>query len=479
MINQRLLLLTSILLLVIFSCRQENKAPENPNILLILVDDMGWGDVGYNTPTKVYTPNIDKLAGEGAIFEQHYTMSQCTPTRIACFTGRYPSRFPYDGKAATNLKCFDVGTPTLATMLKEEGYRTYLVGKWHMGSDPADGPNNHGFDESYGSLAGAVGMYDHRYRKGKYERAWHRDHKPIEGDESGVHSTDLLTREAKRIIKKDADSPFFMMLTYHAPHTPLDERGTFVDFPTHISPLDSARWENEEDIIWFNDPEGKIQKEPDPQKRLMLAAINHLDFAIGQVVQELQEQGKLGNTIIMFSSDNGPQMHWPGNLYPDDLKLDNFNQPIPMRGAKLDVWEGGIHVPAFICWNGKIEPQRIQTPVHIIDWFPTIASFSNHEMGDSCDLDGLDLKLLLLYGTKLADRDLYWVWNSQINRWALRYNDMKVVKYGKEQPRLSTDWELYNISLDPKETYNIASEYPEVLFELHKRFENQRAKDSK
>ena len=129
---------------------------KSPNVLVILTDDQGWGDVGYNNP-NVYTPNLDQLAARSAVLTQHYVMPQCTPTRLALFTGRYPGRFGSDGLHATNHPVIPHGTLTLASFLKDQGYETYLTGKWHMGSWPAHGPNHHGFDYSYGGLAGAVG----------------------------------------------------------------------------------------------------------------------------------------------------------------------------------------------------------------------------------------------------------------------------------------------------------------------------------
>lgn len=470
-----LLILSSLILPI--SCFAGNKS-KNPNILLIIADDMGWADIGYNNPENVYTSNLDKLSKAGATFSQHYVMPQSTPTRVSLFTGRYPSRFPYSGKAATNDKCFDVGTPTLASMLKLEGYRTYLSGKWHMGTDSVNGPQFHGFDESYGSMAGACGMYDHRYRPGKYEHTWHRNQKMILGGENGVHVTDLMTLETQRVIRKKSKNPFFMMLTYHAPHTPLDERGEFVDMPTQVDPNNPYRWLNEDKIKWFNDPEGKIQKEPDMQKRLFLAAVYHLDDAIGKIIETLREEGKLDNTIILFSSDNGPQVRWPGNEYPDDLKLENFNQPIPMRGKKIDVYEGGIRVPGFIYWKGKIQPKKVDAPVHIIDWFSTLASIVGHKQSKKYNLDGVDLSPILFKNNDIKTRDLYWIWDNNINRWALRYGDWKIVKYGLNEPNLE-DWSLYNLKTDPKERNNVAKSNPEKLKELHERFIAQRAKDAK
>jgi arylsulfatase A-like enzyme len=463
-------------IILALSCSSETTT-KKPNVLLIIADDLGWGDIGYNNPENVFTPNLDLLASSGALFTQHYTMPQCTPTRVACFTGRYPGRYGYTGNQASNEKCFDIGTPTLATMLKSEGYRTHIAGKWHMGSDITNGPNHHGFDESYGSMAGAVGMYDHRYRlTGPWANAWHRNHQAIQGNEDGTHVTELMTLETQSVIREKSEKPFFMFLTYHAPHMPLDERGSFIDSPTQLDPNDSTRWLNEDKIKWFNDPEGKIQSEPDPEKRLLLAAVYHLDDAIGRIINTLEKEGKLENTIIMFSSDNGPQVSWKGNAYPSDLNLTNFNQSIPMRGSKLDVWEGGIHVPGFIYWKGKIQAKKIETPVHIIDWFPTLAGLTGHVEKINYHLDGLDLRPILFENRDLPKRDLYWTWSNNYNRWALRYGDWKVVKYGQGEPKL-TEWELYNLKEDPMEVKNLIEIYPDKLAEMHQRFLAQRAKD--
>lgn len=449
-----------------------------PNIIVLITDDQGWGDIGYNNPENVYTPNLDRLARGGAIFANHYVMPQCTPTRVAAFTGRYPGRFGIEPLQASNLPAFPKGTPTLASMLKSAGYDTYLCGKWHMGSSPDSGPNHFGFDASYGSLAGAVGMYDHRYRvkESDYSITWHRDHEIIPGYENGQHATDLVAQDAIRYIKEERDAPFFLYLAFHAPHTPLDERGAFTDRPTQLDPDDSDRWLNESEIRWFNDPDGKIQKEADPEKRLLLAVVHHLDDAIGRVVDALDETGQREDTLILFSSDNGPQVSWGGNAYPCDLKLTGFNQPIPMRGSKCEVWEGGIHVPGFANWPGTIDPKTIDDTIHIIDWFPTLAAITGAQV--DADLDGTDISPLLLGDGKLADRDLYWIWNRRTNKWALRHGDWKIVHYGVDEPREPSDWQLYNLKSDPQEKANVAAKYPEKREELHALYLKQRAKDA-
>ncbi|GAB6164983.1 arylsulfatase [Thermostilla marina] len=455
-------------------------AADRPNILVILSDDQGWGDIGYHNP-KVYTPNLDRLAAEGVRFRQHYVMPQCTPTRVALFTGRFPGRFGITGLQATNDPVFPYGTVTLASLLKSCGYETYLVGKWHMGSALEYGPNHYGFDHSYGALAGAVGAYDHRYRPGNpFEITWHRDLKIIPGYENGTHVTDLLAAEAVRIIKQRHAKPFFLYLPFFAPHTPLDERGPFVDTPTQRDPEHPDRWLNEDAIPWFHDPAGKIQQEKDPERRLLLAVVHHLDDAIGRVVRALDETGQRENTVIFFSSDNGPQHSWNGNAYPDDLRLTDFNQPIPFRGVKGDVYEGGVRVPGFINWPGKIPPREVDTPVHIVDWLPTIASIADAELPSPSDqpgFDGVDLSPIVFgKADVLPERPIYLLHRTPPDKWALRSGDWKIVCYTRKQPTVEM-WELYNLADDPKESRNVAAEHPDIVAKLHELFLRHRAKD--
>jgi len=506
---------------------------QKPNIITIITDDQGWGDIGYNNP-KVYTPHLDALAAESALCTRHYSMPQCTPTRIAAFTGRYPGRFGNAGLTASNEPVFPHGTLNLATFLKANAYQTYLSGKWHMGAAEEHGPHRHGFDSSYGSFAGAVGYYDHRYRARlpEYEATWHRDGKIIEGYENGRHVTDLVSEEAVRIIKKHAKTsndqklseqdpaddgagaerrggterseidsrqaapqgsdrggasmqalsqPFFLYLAYHAPHTPLDERGEFVDTPTQLDPDNPKRWLNEDKIKWFNDPEGIIQSEPDPEKRLFLAVLYHLDHGIGQVIKALDASGQRDNTLILFTSDNGPQVNWPGNAYPDDLKLTDFNQEIPFRGNKCDAYEGGVRVPGFVHWRGKIPARNIDTPVHVVDWMKTIGGFIGIEpqapQGQP-KFDGTDNSALFLTKADPPTRMIYQLWGKPGKRWALSLGDWKLVHYGKNEPKKS-DWQLYDLNKDAKESKNLAKKHPEQVEQLHQLFINERAKDRK
>ena len=455
---------------------------DSPNVIVIISDDQGWADIGYNNPA-VYTPNLDRLASGGARLINHYVMPQCTPTRVALMTGRFPGRFGPQALQANNAPVFPIGTPTLASMFREGGYETFMSGKWHLGSIPEHGPNHFGFEASHGSLTGAVGMYDHRYHAKAdtpYDPTWHRNHKIIPGHEDGTHVTDLTRNEAAGFIKKKRGRPFFLYLPFHAPHLPLDERGEFVDTPTQPDPENPERWLNEDEIEWFNDPKGLIQSEPSRDKRLLLAAVHRLDSAIGDVLMALEETGQRENTLILFSSDNGPWINNPkGGGYPHNIPLLNYSQPSDLRGRKCDVWEGGIHVPGFMNWPGHIKSQEVEEIVHIVDWFPTLASLIEFAPREAIAWDGADLCPVLFDRDPLGERDLYWIWNTRVNRWALRHGDWKIVRYSREGPTKASDWQLYNLKKDPGEKDNVAASCPEIVTELHQRYVHQQNKDRK
>ncbi len=452
------------------------EAARLPNIVLIVSDDQGWADIGCNNP-KVWSPNLDRLAAEGALLRQNYVMPQCTPTRVALLTGRYPGRFGGAALEASNEPALPKGTPTIADLLRAAGYATFLCGKWHLGSVPEHGPAHFGFDHSYGSLAGAVGMYDHRYRQGAHALTWHRDGQLLEDREDGVHATDLVTREAVRIIEAERTQPLFLYVPFHSVHTPLDERGPFVQRPTQLDPERPGRWLDEDRIEWFHDPEGRIQAEPDPEKRLLLAAVHHLDSAVGEIVAALERTGQRDDTLLVFTSDNGPQGSWAGNAYPDDLKLTDFNQPLPMRGKKLDVWEGGIRVPGFVNWPGKVGPREVVDPVHVVDWAPTFAALLGVEPLPLAD--GVDVAPAIFAGAALPARDLYWTWSRRTNRWALRSGDWKIVRYGVEEPTDVAMWSLFDLRGDPEERRDVAVQHPEIVADLHRRFRAHRSRDAR
>lgn len=419
---------------------------QRPNIILIVTDDQGWADIGYHNE-EVRTPNMDKLAGMGVELDAHYVQPQCTPTRVALLTGRYPSRYGPNATRASNDPAFPKGTLTMASMLKDLGYDTALMGKWHLGSTLAHAPKHFGFDYSYGSLAGAVGNYDHRYRLNTpYAITWHRNGEIIEGYENGTHTTDLIADEAVKFIEQDRDKPFFLYLPFLAVHTPLVEK--------------DKKWhEMNKHVV-------------DPDRRLFLAAASHLDHAIGKIMNAVENSAAIENTVVIFMSDNGGvHTGYRGGNYPKpDPKLkQGYSSNKPLRGGKTQAYEGGIRVPAFVVWPGTLKPGKVGARMHAIDWMPTLANLLGHVNDESPRWDGEDIWPFLTGEKKAYDqpRTIYTTWNNR--KWeSLHHGDLKIVR-SKGKP-----WELYDLAVDPNETTDLAKERPNDVAALGKIYQQQK-----
>jgi arylsulfatase A-like enzyme len=434
------------LLLVALLAAAAAPATDKPNIVFIVADDLGWNDVGYHNP-DIRTPNIDRLVRSGVDLDVHYVQPQCTPTRVALLTGRYPSRFGSHCTQAANSKALPDGTRTLASLLRALGYDTALVGKWHLGSKPEWGPNHFGFNYSYGCLAGASGVYDHRYRltEPEFTQTWHRNEKFI--DDPG-HTTDLEAREAVAWIEKKRSGPFFLYLPFQAVHVPLVEEDKWLELNAHIRHHD---------------------------RRLFAASVSHLDSAIGRVVDALERTGQRKNTLIIFTSDNGGLWHHRGDTYPPpDPKLDDFSSNEPLRGQKAETYEGGMRVPAFVNWPGHLEPGKVTAPMHAVDWLPSIMALVGAEPDASLELDGRNVWPVVSGGKASSEeRTFYWVWGAKRARVALRHGPWKMVRPAPKAPL-----ELYNLAADPYEKVDLAAEMPDKLAELKKIFESEKAKDA-
>ncbi|MCP4172564.1 MAG: sulfatase-like hydrolase/transferase [Fuerstiella sp.] len=398
-------------------------AQTRPNIVFIMADDLGWADVAFhggNAPT----PCLDRLAKEGLELTQHYVAPVCSPTRTGLLTGRCWSRFGVT--TPTNELALPTGTVTLPGALQDRGYDTCLVGKWHLGSLPKWGPNHFGFDHSYGSLAGGISPWNHRYKKGEYSVTWHRNEELIE--ESG-HVTDLLTDEAVKWIRMRDSLPFFLYVPYTAVHLPIKE------------------------------PDKWIRRAPQTitgnVARQYAACIMHLDDAVGRIISALEHAGARDNTLLVFTSDNGGSTAENNDLkYPDDncpngrLTANN----LPLRGKKGDVYEGGTRVPTIVSWPARVKPGKVNNPVHVTDWMPTFCSLADFEPARDLKWDGVNLVPLLLHRVEMSKRPLY----TAGPRWrasALRYGDWKLVVTGKDENR---NVELFNIATDVNESKNLA-----------------------
>ena len=426
---------------------------EHPNILYILVDDLGWGDVSYHG-SPIRTPNMDRLAARGVELDYHYVNPVCTPTRASLMTGRYPGRFGRHATVPGNSPVLPDGYYTLANMLRDAGYATGIFGKWHLGSDPQFNPNKYGFDYSYGTLAGGVDPYNHRYKRGPWSQTWHRNGELLPFEPG--HITDLLTNDAIRWIS-DQSEPWFCYMPYTAVHTPI--RGP-------------EEWL---DRYWF----GQYDYDPefDRSFKEYAAYASHLDYNIGRLVEHLKCLDQIHNTMVILVSDNGAStstLSTDTNLYPgwhEDMPRRGSNAPL--RGTKATVWEGGIRTPAAIMWQSVLKPGKLGLPLHMVDWMPTFAAMLGCDPPVDPQWDGMDIWPLLAGNTdQEPERPLYW--NLVHERFAVRYQGWKLIhRLAESGPQT----ELYHIAQDPLEEKDMAKAHPEKVAELLATLEAQHALD--
>lgn len=396
---------------------------QKPNIVFIMADDLGWADVAFhggNTPT----PRLDQLAREGLELTQHYVAPVCSPTRTGLMTGRCWSRFGVT--SPQNDRALPWDTITLPRALKSVGYDTCIAGKWHLGSLPEWGPNHFGFDHSYGSLAGGVSPWNHRYKQGPYSQTWHRNEKLLE--ETG-HVTDLIAAEGVQWIKSRGEAPFFLYVPFTAVHLPIKEPDE-----------------------WVGRVPGTIRGDV---PRHYAACVMHLDNAVGRIIAALDSTGKRDNTLLVFTSDNGGSRVENNDLkYPDDHcpngKLTGNNAP--WRGGKGDLYEGGTRVPAIVSWPRRVKSGKVNSPLQITDWMPTLCSLAGYSPARELNWDGINLASLLIDQTELAARPLYAVspgWRSR----SLRLGNWKLIVHGDGGARRI---ELFDLAQDPSESKNLA-----------------------
>ena len=399
---------------------------ERPNVLMILVDDLGYGDLGVQGAEDLRTPHVDKLAAAGMRFANFYANCPvCSPTRASLMTGRYPELVGVPGVIRTypqdNWGWLDPAAVTLPQVLKKAGYKTAIVGKWHLGLESPNTPNERGFDHAHAFLGDMMDdYYNHRRHGINYMRL-----NDQEIDPKG-HATDLFTRWAceylaARAQPDDDGKPFFLYLAYNAPHTP-------------IQPPDE----------WLV----KVKaREPDiSDRRAKLAAlIEHMDDGIGRVLATLEETGLAKNTLVIFTSDNGGQIEVGANNGP-------------LRDGKQSMYEGGLKVPACAVWPGRISPGAQSDLVALtMDLYPTICAAAGAEFDHR--IDGRSI-LSTLLGDKdpYAPRDIYFHRREGNERYgglvinAVIRGDWKLLQNSPFAPQ-----ELYNLKDDPREQHDLAS----------------------
>jgi len=399
---------------------EASKPSDRPNIVFIIADDMGWKDIGYQG-SEIRTPNLDRLAREGRVFDQHYVMPTCTPTRVGLLSGQYPSRYGILGPDYG--KVYDDDTVTLAEALKRTGYMTHISGKWHMGSPPEYTPLKYGFTSSYGYFAGQIDPYTHLYKTGI--KTWHRNDQYL--DEAG-HATDLITDDAVCVIKSDQSQPFFLYVAYSVPHSPLKEPQEWLSLYPDIE---------------------------EPSRRWFAASVTHMDDGIGKIVKALDDTALRKDTLLVFVSDNGGQESWRSETQynGDYAKLPHtvLGNNLPLREWKGDCYEGGIRVPAFVNWPGQVAAGHITSPVHIVDWMPTLCHLARAESTGAQPLDGQNIwSHITGQDDSPSQRTLYWKTSKAS---AVRQGDWKLILFKKDG-----HCELFNLAEDPNEKNDLATQ---------------------
>ncbi|UCG57781.1 MAG: sulfatase-like hydrolase/transferase [Phycisphaerales bacterium] len=403
-----------------------------PNIVFVLADDLGFNDVGYHGG-NIKTPNIDKLAAEGARLEQFYVQPVCSPTRSSLMTGRYPIR--YGLQVGVVRPWADYGLPlqerTLAQALKEAGYTTAICGKWHLGHISSEYlPTSRGFDHQYGHYNGALDYFTH-IRDGGLD--WHRNDQPLH--EEG-YATNLIADESVRLIERhDLSRPLFLYVPFNAVHSPFQAPQSYVDKYSHI----------------------KVKR-----RRLYAAMVACMDDAIGRIASAIEKRGMSNNTLIVFCSDNGGV----GGV------ADNG----PLRGRKAQLYEGGIRVPAVAAWPGVIKAGTIvDEPLHIVDMYPTLLKLAGAELEQTLPIDGRDAWPAIVEGKPSAHADI--LLNVTPANGAIRCGDWKLVYNGSVGANAAGSkvtqqvYELFNLSQDPYEKNNLIEEHPQRFKELKHRLE--------
>jgi arylsulfatase A-like enzyme len=408
-------------------------AAPRPDIVFLLIDDLGFADCGFNGGQQIKTPNIDRLAKAGAILEHHYVQPVCSPTRSTLLTGRYPTRTGVYSIVSPHAAWgLPLAERTLADALKQAGYATEIVGKWHLGEfKPAYLPLARGFDHHYGHYFGMLDYFTHE-RGGELD--WYRDGQKVK--EAG-YTTHLLRDEACRVIaRQPKEKPLFLYVPFNGVH------GPFQAPETYLKPYPELK--------------GNRQKLAG-----MLAAI---DEAVGKIEDALRQAGRLENTLIVFSGDNGGPP--PG---------DNT----PLRDHKGSIFEGGVRSAAFACWPGRIPAgQRLREPMHMVDWYPTLIKQGGGSLEQKLPIDGLDVwPMLTAKATSPHDAILcvstqgparaavrMGEWKLMVNGGAAEADEAEAPKAKGKNAKAAAKVEpvaLYHLTDDPGETKNLAAAQPE------------------
>ncbi|MFE3046113.1 sulfatase-like hydrolase/transferase [Streptomyces albidoflavus] len=404
-----------------------------PNILFILGDDLGWADLSSYGSPHIRTPHLDRLARQGVRFTDAYAGSAtCSPTRFSLYTGRYPGRTP--GGLAEPIADRSVGLepshPTLASLLRDAGYATALIGKWHCGYLPDHSPTRSGWDEFFGNFGGALEYYSKLGLGGEYDL--------YEGDATYQdlrYYTRVLTERAAEYVSRDHREPWLLNLNFTTPHWPWIADGDEEESAEIVRRIKAG----DRGALWHQDG-GSLDKYRE--------MVEDLDRSVGQVLRALERSGQEENTLVFFASDNGGE---------------RFSYNWPLDGNKGSLKEGGIRVPSVLRWPARIDPRQVSdVPVYSPDWTATLLDIGGARPDPAYPLDGTSLAGYLLRGERPEERDLFWRVRGER---ALRRGDWK---YHRSQD--GTD-HLYDLSRDQREQADRATTEPARLTSLRTSWE--------
>ena len=408
-----------------------------PHIIYIVSDDQGWKDVGFHG-SDIKTQNLDRLAKDGVRLERFYAQPMCTPSRAALMTGRYPHRYGLQTLVIPSAGTYGLSTDELLLplALKEAGYRTAIVGKWHLGhADRKYWPCQRGFDHQYGPLLGEIDYFTHSAHG---TRDWFRDNQPVE--EQG-YVTQLLGDEAVKLIEgSDPKTPLFLYLAFTSPHAPYQAPQEYLDRYAHIA---------------------------DPARRAYAAMITAMDHEIGRVLEALEKKGMREDTLIVFQSDNGGPR---SAKFTGEVDMSKSTIPADnglYRDGKGTLYEGGTRVAALVNWPAHVKAGSVvDQRIHVVDMYPTLAKLAGVPLRkEDKRLDGIDVWPTISEG-KLSPREEV-VYAIEPFRAALSKGDWKLVW----QTTLPSRVELFNLADDPAEKVNLAERNPQKVAELKQRIE--------
>lgn len=421
----------AVLFLVFLLCSCGEKSNTStvsalPNIVFIFADDLGYGDLGCFGATAIATPNIDRIATKGIKFTSFLSASPvCSPSRAGLLTGRMPQRMGINSVFfPESLTGMDPEEITIAEILKSKGYRTGIVGKWHLGHMEKFLPLNQGFDEYFG-IPYSNDMSSVVYMRGNEVEEFKVDQR---------YTTRTYTEESLKFIDSNGDQPFFLYLAHSMPHVPI-----------YASP----EFEGKSELGLYGD------------------VIQELDWSVGEVLKKLEEKGILENTLIVFSSDNGPWL----------VMEDHGGSAGPLREGKQFTFEGGVRVPTVAMWKGKIDPGQVYEDLATqMDWFPTFCKLVGAEIPQDREIDGKDLSAVLFEnGNREGDSFIYYMLASQEG---YREGDWKIKRpyagFGGSRGMKKVDPHdtlLFNLKNDPGETTNLAKENPEKTAQMMRAME--------